>query len=107
MSFTNPFPNHPQQIQTPWGSLKVILMDDVLSALDAHVGHYVFEAVICKQLQGKTRIMVTHQIQYWSHPAVDRSFPHMFFFCFERFFFGEGFLVSKGFFGVISGFGST
>lgn len=66
-------------------------MDDVLSALDAHVGHYVFESVICKQLQGKTRIMVTHQIQYWSHPAVDRS--HTFF--------------RRAFFGAISGFGST
>jgi len=91
MSFTNPFPNHPRQIHL--GVPKVILMDDVLSALDAHVGHYVFESVICKQLQGKTRIMVTHQIQYWSHPAVDRS--HTFFFS-ERLFFG-----------VISGFGST
>ena len=55
-----------------YSGAQVILMDDVLSALDAHVGHYVFESVICKQLQGKTRIMVTHQIQYWSHPAVDR-----------------------------------
>ena len=84
--------SQPPTTNSPWGQ-KVILMDDVLSALDAHVGHYVFESVICKQLQGKTRIMVTHQIQYWSHPAVDRSHTHFFF--------------RKGFFGVISGFGST
>ena len=70
LEFYHPSPNHPRQIQL---GPKVILMDDVLSALDAHVGHYVFESVICKQLQGKTRIMATHQIQYWSHPAVDRT----------------------------------
>jgi ABC-type polar amino acid transport system ATPase subunit len=48
-------------------------MDDVLSALDAHVGRHVFEKVICGQLRGKTRLLVTHQVQYWSHPAVTRT----------------------------------
>ena len=38
-------------------------MDDVLSALDAHVGHHVFEEVICKALSGRTRILVTHQAE--------------------------------------------
>lgn len=51
---------------------RVVLMDDVLSALDAHVGRHVFEKVICGQLRGKTRLLVTHQVQYWSHPAVTR-----------------------------------
>ena len=54
-------------------SLQVVLMDDVLSALDAHVGKHVFEKVICQQLAGRTRILVTHQVQYWSHPAVTRT----------------------------------
>ncbi|CAJ1389552.1 unnamed protein product [Effrenium voratum] len=55
-----------------YSGAQVVLMDDVLSALDAHVGHHVFEEVICKALSGRTRILVTHQVQYWSHPAVSR-----------------------------------
>lgn len=47
-------------------------MDDVLSALDAHVGHHVFESVICGTLKSRTRILVTHQVHLASHPAVSR-----------------------------------
>jgi len=50
----------------------VILMDDVLSALDAHVGKKVWEQAICKAMRGRTRVMVTHQVHLCSHPAVDR-----------------------------------
>ncbi|CAJ0944757.1 unnamed protein product, partial [Mesorhabditis belari] len=44
----------------------VYLLDDVLSAVDAHVGAHVFEKVISNRglLAGKTRILVTHGLQY-------------------------------------------
>lgn len=38
----------------------IYLMDDVLSALDAEVGKFVFENLICGDLKDKTRILVTH-----------------------------------------------
>lgn len=38
--------------------------DDPLSAVDAHVGRAMFENCIVKKLAGKTRILVTHQLQY-------------------------------------------
>lgn len=40
------------------------LLDDPLSAVDAHVGKHMFEECIDKYLKGKTRILVTHQLQY-------------------------------------------
>lgn len=42
----------------------VYLFDDPLSALDAHVGHEVFEKLIMKHLKDKTRILVTNQLQF-------------------------------------------
>ncbi|KAG2386093.1 hypothetical protein C9374_002539 [Naegleria lovaniensis] len=42
----------------------VYLFDDVLSALDQHVGRSVFQNCICGLLQNKTRVLVTHQWQY-------------------------------------------
>ncbi|CAJ0567100.1 unnamed protein product, partial [Mesorhabditis spiculigera] len=44
----------------------IYLLDDVLSAVDAHVGTNVFEKVISRRglLAGKTRILVTHGLQY-------------------------------------------
>ncbi|XP_076244312.1 putative multidrug resistance-associated protein lethal(2)03659 isoform X2 [Calliopsis andreniformis] len=40
------------------------LLDDPLSAVDAHVGRHMFEECIDKYLRGRTRILVTHQLQY-------------------------------------------
>ncbi|KAM3624713.1 uncharacterized protein V6R79_000573 [Siganus canaliculatus] len=40
------------------------LLDDPLAALDAHVGKRVFEESIRKDLQGKSVILVTHQLQF-------------------------------------------
>lgn len=40
----------------------VILLDDVLSAVDAHVGKYILESCICGLLKDKTRILATHQL---------------------------------------------
>jgi ATP-binding cassette subfamily C (CFTR/MRP) protein 1 len=39
-------------------------MDNPLSALDAHVKREVFDKVCCSELQNKTRILVTHAIDY-------------------------------------------
>jgi ABC-type transport system involved in cytochrome bd biosynthesis fused ATPase/permease subunit len=40
------------------------LLDDPLSAVDTHVGRHLFDDCICDFLQGKTRLLVTHQLQY-------------------------------------------
>ncbi|XP_072393715.1 ATP-binding cassette sub-family C member 4-like isoform X6 [Diabrotica undecimpunctata] len=42
----------------------VYLLDDPLSAVDTHVGKHLFNQCIVKHLRGKTRILVTHQLQY-------------------------------------------
>lgn len=42
----------------------IFLLDDPLSAVDAHVGKHIFEECIKKELHGKSIILVTHQLQY-------------------------------------------
>ncbi|KAJ1567508.1 hypothetical protein HK405_005711, partial [Cladochytrium tenue] len=44
------------------GAGGVVLLDDPLSAVDAHVGRHIFEQCICGVLKGKTRVFVTHQL---------------------------------------------
>ncbi|KAJ3117057.1 Multidrug resistance-associated protein 1, partial [Physocladia obscura] len=41
----------------------VYLLDDPLAALDAHVGKQIFYECLTAHLQGKTRVLVTHQLQ--------------------------------------------
>ncbi|KAK7503044.1 hypothetical protein BaRGS_00005670, partial [Batillaria attramentaria] len=50
----------------------VILLDDPLSAVDSHVGKHIFQRVVADggMLDGKTRILVTHGLQWL--PKVDR-----------------------------------
>ena len=42
----------------------VYLLDDPLSAVDAHVGSHLFESCICGMLKDTTRVLVTHQQQF-------------------------------------------
>ena len=42
----------------------IYLFDDPLSAVDAHVGKSLFNDCIKGYLKDKTRILVTHQVQY-------------------------------------------
>uniref|UniRef100_A0A3Q3IJX9 ATP-binding cassette sub-family C member 5 n=1 Tax=Monopterus albus TaxID=43700 RepID=A0A3Q3IJX9_MONAL len=42
----------------------IFLLDDPLSAVDAHVGKHIFEECVKKELKGKSIILVTHQLQY-------------------------------------------
>ncbi|EPQ67747.1 Bgt-4752 [Blumeria graminis f. sp. tritici] len=48
----------------------LILMDDPLSAVDAHVGRHIFEVAILKLMKHKSRILVTHQL--WALSKCDR-----------------------------------
>ncbi|KAG8814736.1 hypothetical protein FRC17_000994 [Serendipita sp. 399] len=48
----------------------IVILDDPLSALDAHVGKAVFQNVILGALGGNTRILVTHALHFL--PLVDR-----------------------------------
>lgn len=45
-----------------YSDAKVMLMDDPLSAVDAHVGSHILEHAICGLLQDKCRILATHQL---------------------------------------------
>ncbi|KPV77486.1 uncharacterized protein RHOBADRAFT_24011 [Rhodotorula graminis WP1] len=47
----------------------IILLDDPLSAVDAHVGKHLFDNAILGSLAGKTRILVTHALHFL--PRVD------------------------------------
>ena len=37
-----------------------MLLDDALSALDAHVAMQVFDECICKMMAGRTRLLISH-----------------------------------------------
>jgi hypothetical protein len=42
----------------------VVLLDDPLSAVDAHVGRHLMQHAICGALASATRVLVTHQLQF-------------------------------------------
>ena len=42
---------------------EIYLLDDPLSAVDAHVGLHIFTHCISSALKGKTVLFVTHQLQ--------------------------------------------
>ncbi|RMZ83004.1 hypothetical protein DV737_g1762, partial [Chaetothyriales sp. CBS 132003] len=45
---------------------EIILMDDPLSAVDAHVGRHIMDKAICGLMKGKCRILATHQLHVLS-----------------------------------------
>ncbi|XP_069919261.1 ATP-binding cassette sub-family C member 11 [Oryctolagus cuniculus] len=47
-----------------YSNRQLYLLDDPLSAVDAHVGRHIFEECIRKMLRGRTVVLVTHQLQY-------------------------------------------
>ncbi|KAJ8613210.1 hypothetical protein MRB53_037076 [Persea americana] len=49
---------------------EIVLMDDPLSAVDAHVGRHIMDQAICGLLKNKCRILATHQL--WVLNRVDR-----------------------------------
>lgn len=42
----------------------IFLLDDLLSAVDIHVGTFIIEECIKKYLAGTTRVLVTHNLDY-------------------------------------------
>lgn len=42
----------------------IYLLDDPLSAVDTHVAKHLYKKCITEYLRGKTRILVTHQLQF-------------------------------------------
>ncbi|KAH0624286.1 hypothetical protein JD844_007979 [Phrynosoma platyrhinos] len=61
----------------------IYILDDPLSALDAHVGNHIFNSAIWKHLKSKTVLFITHQLQY----LVD---------CDEVIFMKEGCITERG-----------
>ncbi len=45
----------------------IYLLDDPISALDSHVGQNIMKNVIMDYLRNKTRVLVTHALQYLSN----------------------------------------
>ena len=45
----------------------IILMDDPISALDANVKKKIFKKVFMKKFAGKTRVLVTHAVDFLEH----------------------------------------
>ncbi len=47
-----------------YADLSIVLMDDPISALDAHVKEKIFHNVFLDKMLGKTRVLVTHAVDY-------------------------------------------
>lgn len=42
----------------------IYLLDDIISAVDVHVGNFIVKETLLDYLEGKTRVLVTHAITY-------------------------------------------
>jgi ABC-type multidrug transport system fused ATPase/permease subunit len=47
-----------------YSACPLVLLDDVLSAVDAHVGRHLFDRALREQMAGRTIILVSHQLQF-------------------------------------------
>ncbi|KAJ3409863.1 hypothetical protein HDU80_008933 [Chytriomyces hyalinus] len=47
-----------------YNDASIVLLDDPLSAVDAHVGRHLFEKCILENMKGRTRVLVTHQLHF-------------------------------------------
>ena len=50
--------------RTVYSNPDIYLFDDPISALDANIGKKIMKELIIKYLEGKTRVVVTHALQY-------------------------------------------
>ena len=50
-----------------YSDAEIMLMDDPLSAVDAHVGQHILEHALCGLLRDKCRILATHQLHALHH----------------------------------------
>mmetsp|Transcript_47454 Transcript_47454/g.34738 ORF Transcript_47454/g.34738 Transcript_47454/m.34738 type:complete len:191 (+) Transcript_47454:614-1186(+) len=50
-----------------YSNKSIFLMDDPISALDANVKKSIFQNVFMKKLAGKTRVLVTHAVDFLEH----------------------------------------
>ncbi|KAI8850822.1 P-loop containing nucleoside triphosphate hydrolase protein [Chytridium lagenaria] len=72
-----------------YSDAEILLLDDPLAAVDAHVGKHIFENAITGPLaKGRTVVLVTHQLHYLPH--VDRIF-----------YFEDGSILEKGSFSTL------
>ena len=55
-----------------YSEASVVLLDDPLSAMDAHVGGNLFNQCIMKEIAGATRVFCTNQLQF--APRSDRIY---------------------------------
>jgi ATP-binding cassette subfamily C (CFTR/MRP) protein 1 len=44
-----------------------MILDDIFSAVDAHVGAFLFNETIKKYLKQKTVLLITHSLYYLKH----------------------------------------
>ncbi|XBW35547.1 hypothetical protein QEN19_001122 [Hanseniaspora menglaensis] len=53
--------------RTCYRDADIYLFDDVLSAVDAHVGKHIMDKCLLEYLNGKTRVLATHQLNLIEH----------------------------------------
>ncbi len=53
--------------RTVYKDADIYLFDDVLSAVDAHVGKHIMDNCLLDYLNGKTRVLATHQLNLIEH----------------------------------------
>ncbi|KAJ8272197.1 hypothetical protein COCON_G00110560 [Conger conger] len=64
ISFTLPMKQRISLARAVYSNKDIFLLDDPLSAVDAHVGKHIFEECIKKELRGKSVVLVSHQLQF-------------------------------------------